>query len=80
MGKPRKQPPWIRVMIWRNGEWVLMANGEAIQSLKKGDLFRVRGRREIFVVEEDFEKGKKRKGIVFHSFAELNKPCEQCGK
>jgi len=64
MKKRREKPPWIKALVWRGGEWVVL--NEKTFPVKKGEYIRIRGKREVCEVEAD-SKVKRDGSITIHA-------------
>jgi hypothetical protein len=60
----KQKPPWIKLLVWRGGEWVVL--NEKTFPVKKGELVRMRGERKVYEVQKDSKVSRDR-SITVHS-------------
>ena len=52
MRKQKHKPLWIKLFVWRGGEWMTV-NSQMMSPPKKGELIRLRGERKVYQAQED---------------------------
>lgn len=64
MRKQKPKPAWIKVLVLRDGEWLVL--DEKTFPVKKGELVRMRGLREVYEIQRD-SKVKRDGSITVHA-------------